>query len=66
MYNENSHRFIGFLEKETDMDFLQNPNVAYLLLAGGLVFAVLALAAPGTGVLEIGRSSSWGWLDGAS
>jgi membrane-bound serine protease (ClpP class) len=35
------------------MDFLQNPNITYLLLAGGLVFAMLALAAPGTGVLEI-------------
>lgn len=35
------------------MDFLQNPNFAYLLLAGGLVFAMLALAAPGTGVLEL-------------
>jgi membrane-bound ClpP family serine protease len=36
------------------MEFLQNPNVVYLLLAGGLIFAVLALVAPGTGVLEIG------------
>ncbi len=36
------------------MEFLGNPNVVYLLLAGGLMFAVLALAAPGTGVLELG------------
>ena len=36
------------------MELLQNPNITYLLLAGGLIFAVLALAAPGTGVLEIG------------
>ncbi|MBN2549882.1 MAG: hypothetical protein JXB15_12030 [Anaerolineales bacterium] len=36
------------------MDFLLNPNIAYMLLAGGLVFAVLALLSPGTGVLEIG------------
>ena len=36
------------------MDFLQNPNITYLLLAGGLIFAVLALASPGTGLLEIG------------
>ena len=36
------------------MDFLINPNVAYLLLAGGLAFAVLALLSPGTGILEIG------------
>jgi membrane-bound serine protease (ClpP class) len=42
-----------FLQKETAMEFLQNPNITYLLLAGGLVFAMLALAAPGTGVLEI-------------
>jgi membrane-bound serine protease (ClpP class) len=35
------------------MEFLQNPNIIYLLLAGGLIFAVLALAAPGTGFLEI-------------
>jgi membrane-bound serine protease (ClpP class) len=35
------------------MELLQNPNVTYLLLAGGLIFAMLALAAPGTGVLEI-------------
>ena len=36
------------------MEILQNPNVVYLLLAGGMMFAVLALAAPGTGVLELG------------
>ena len=36
------------------MEFLQNPNIVYLLLAGGLIFAVLALVAPGTGILEIG------------
>lgn len=36
------------------MDFLGNPNVVYLLLASGLIFAVLALAAPGTGLLELG------------
>ena len=29
-------------------------NIAYLLLAGGLVLAVLALLSPGSGVLEIG------------
>lgn len=28
------------------------PNIAYLLIAGGLILAALALAAPGTGVLE--------------
>jgi membrane-bound serine protease (ClpP class) len=35
------------------MDWLQNPNVIYLLLSGGLALGVLALAAPGTGILEI-------------
>ena len=35
------------------MDILLNPNVAYLVLAGGLILAVLSLLAPGTGILEI-------------
>jgi membrane-bound serine protease (ClpP class) len=35
------------------MDILLNPNIAYLFLAGGLVFSVLSLMAPGTGILEI-------------
>jgi membrane-bound serine protease (ClpP class) len=36
------------------MEFLQNPDIVYLLIAGGLISAVLALAAPGTGFLELG------------
>jgi membrane-bound serine protease (ClpP class) len=36
------------------MDFLLDPNIAYLLLLGGVLMAMLALAAPGTGFLEIG------------
>jgi len=36
------------------MDFLLNPNVAYLLLLGGLLMAMLALATPGTGFFELG------------
>ena len=36
------------------MDFLLDPNVAYLILVGGVLLAMLALAAPGTGLLEIG------------
>jgi membrane-bound serine protease (ClpP class) len=36
------------------MDILLDPNVAYLFLAGGLVLVVLALLAPGTGLLEAG------------
>ncbi len=35
------------------MDFLLDPNIAYLLLAGGLIFAVLAILNPGTGLIEI-------------
>ena len=36
------------------MDFLLNPNVAYLLLLGGVLMAMLALATPGTGFFELG------------
>lgn len=36
------------------MDFLINPNVAYLFLLVGVLFAMLALATPGTGFFEIG------------
>ena len=36
------------------MAVLMNPNVAYVLLVGGLILATLALFAPGTGVLEVG------------
>jgi len=35
------------------MDFLLNPNVAYLLLLGGVLTAMLALVTPGTGFFEI-------------
>jgi membrane-bound serine protease (ClpP class) len=31
-----------------------DPNVAYLLLVGGFIIAILALFSPGTGLLEIG------------
>ena len=36
------------------MELLIDPNVAYLLLVVGIVLAIMALFAPGTGVLEIG------------
>jgi membrane-bound serine protease (ClpP class) len=36
------------------MDFLLDPNVAYLFLIGGVLLAMLALATPGTGLFEIG------------
>ena len=35
------------------MDFLLDPNIAYLILLGGVLLAMLALAAPGTGFFEI-------------
>jgi membrane-bound serine protease (ClpP class) len=34
-------------------ELLLNPNVAYLLLVGGFMLAILALLSPGTGLLEI-------------
>lgn len=36
------------------MDFLLDPNVAYLFLIGGVLLAMLALATPGSGLFEIG------------
>ena len=36
------------------MEILFEPNIAYILLAGGLVFTILAILNPGTGLLEIG------------
>jgi membrane-bound serine protease (ClpP class) len=36
------------------MDFLLDPNIAYLFLLGGVLLAMLALATPGTGLFEIG------------
>ena len=35
------------------MDFLLDPNVAYLILLGAVLLAMMALASPGTGLLEI-------------
>lgn len=36
------------------MNFVIDPNLAYVLLVSGFVLAVLALFSPGTGVVEIG------------
>ncbi len=36
------------------MDFLLDPNVAYLILIVGVLLAMLALATPGTGLFEVG------------
>jgi membrane-bound serine protease (ClpP class) len=36
------------------MDFLLDPNIAYLFLLGGVLLAMMALVTPGTGLFEIG------------
>jgi membrane-bound serine protease (ClpP class) len=36
------------------MDFLLEPNIAYLILLGAVLLAMMALASPGTGLFEIG------------
>jgi membrane-bound ClpP family serine protease len=36
------------------MTILLDPNVAYMVLVGGFVLAILAMLSPGTGLLEIG------------
>jgi membrane-bound serine protease (ClpP class) len=36
------------------MNFLLDPNVAYIILLGGVLLAMMSLASPGTGLLEIG------------
>jgi membrane-bound serine protease (ClpP class) len=35
------------------MNYLLDPNIAYLVLVGGILLATLAIFAPGSGVLEI-------------
>lgn len=36
------------------MDFLLDPNVAYLIVLGGILLGLLAIVTPGTGLLEVG------------
>ena len=36
------------------MELLLDPNVAYLVLLGGMLLMLLAIVSPGTGVLEVG------------
>ena len=36
------------------MDFLLNPNIAYLFLLAGVLLGLMAIIAPGTGLLEVG------------
>ena len=35
------------------MEFLLDPNIAYLLLVAGTFFVLMAIAVPGTGIPEI-------------
>jgi membrane-bound serine protease (ClpP class) len=36
------------------MDFLLNPNIAYMFLMAGVLLTLLSIVTPGTGVLEVG------------
>jgi len=36
------------------MDFLVEPNIAYLILLGGILLGLMAIVTPGTGVFEVG------------
>ncbi len=36
------------------MDFLLNPDIAYLILLGGILLGLLSIVTPGTGVFEVG------------
>jgi membrane-bound serine protease (ClpP class) len=36
------------------MDFLLDPNIAYLFLLAGVLLGLMAVITPGTGILEIG------------
>lgn len=36
------------------MEFLLDPNIAYLFLMAGILFTLLAIVTPGTGLLEVG------------
>ena len=36
------------------MDFLLEPNVAYLILLGGVLLSLMAILTPGTGLFEVG------------
>ena len=63
MYNDLGHLCVAISaikspqvnrRREVIVDTLINPNIAYLLLVAGFFFAILALMAPGTGLLEAG------------
>jgi len=39
---------------EAQMDFLLQPNVAYLILLSGVLLGLMAIVTPGTGLFEVG------------
>ena len=36
------------------MDFLLDPNIAYLFLLAGVLLGLMAIITPGTGIFEVG------------
>ena len=36
------------------MDFLLDPNIAYLFLLAGVLLGLMAMVTPGTGIFEVG------------
>jgi membrane-bound serine protease (ClpP class) len=41
-------------EIEAQMNFLLEPNIAYLILLGGVLLGLMAIVTPGTGMFEVG------------
>jgi membrane-bound serine protease (ClpP class) len=39
---------------EAHMNFLLEPNIAYLILLGGILLGLMAIVTPGTGLFEVG------------
>jgi membrane-bound serine protease (ClpP class) len=46
--------FLLYNEIGGTMDFLLDPNIAYLFLLAGVLLGLMAIIAPGTGMLEVG------------
>jgi membrane-bound serine protease (ClpP class) len=41
-------------QKEAQMNFLLEPNIAYLILLSGIFLSLMAIVTPGTGLFEVG------------
>jgi membrane-bound serine protease (ClpP class) len=61
MYNENEGKSVLDTSGEYSMslDFLLDPNIAYLILVGAAMLTMMAVLNPGTGVLEIVALFLW-------